>query len=111
MAKFRATKDQVSHLLALASNASAPMGMGFLHYDPGTKFEAKDFPRPEYGTDYVQGRMVKCSPLEVGEGMYELNEPAHDYQSWITTYPTAKDLIEAAGLKVEEEPTPQQEVR
>lgn len=108
MARFKATKDQLADLLAKAANASAPVGMGFLHYDGRKTFTAKDFPNPQHGADYVQGRMVKFYPYEVSPGLWELDEPAHGYQSWAGKYPTAKALIEAAGLKVEDEVQPTQ---
>lgn len=99
--KFRATKEQVSEIVANAVNASVARGMGFLHYDGARIFTAEDFlPDVEESPtnlnyDYVQGRMVKLFIREVEDGIWqtESGEARSDYQSWRYRYPTFKDLV------------------
>lgn len=102
--RFKATNEQLRHLQATATNASKPVGMGYVHYKPEKVFTADDFhPDHAQSTDYVQGRMVKCYARKVDgqTDQYELDEPREDYQSWSVEYPTARALVEAgAGLTV-----------
>lgn len=103
--RFHATEEQVRHLLALATNASVPAGLGFLQATT-KEFTAADFPVGTESVDYVQGRMVKLvvyGNLEEGrrirEPQYVAGDMERTYQSWGGKYPTASALIEAAGLE------------
>ena len=109
--KIRATDEQVSKMCALACQASAPMGMGFLHFDAETKFKPEDFPvsRGSVYLDYVQGRMVKLSlhramvgdpPMYVTDVWEADDQIRYDYQSWIARYPSYAELAVAAGAEV-----------
>ena len=99
--KFKATEKQVQKMAALASNASIPIGMGFLQHNPNKEFGAHDFEiRGGIFLDYVMGRMVKLRISKVKPDYWEIpdQEPTPDYQSWCGKYPTYKDLMEAAGI-------------
>lgn len=105
MIKFRATDQQVAEILALAVNASHPGGpqsLGWLHYRPEKIFTADELlPYIDKGTDYVQGRMVKCRPERLHGDLWQLHDPPDvEYQSWVETYPTSQALVEAAGVKI-----------
>lgn len=96
--QFKATDEQIKQIAANAVNASAPMGMGHLHFT-NKKFEPKEFEVPEKGTfslDYVQGRMVKLT-LWNKDGVWKTPDRAPDieYQSWMTKYPTYEALIQS----------------
>jgi hypothetical protein len=99
--KFKATDDQIKQVMALATNAARPMGMGFLHHDPAHDFHAADFAAAA-GLDYVQGRMVKLwinrDRAEPGVWTCPDTEPRSDYQSWRHKYPTWQALLAAAGI-------------
>ncbi len=93
---FNATPEQVKQIAANAVNASVPTGLGFLHYNPSQLFTTSDFAFDDSGCiclDYVQGRMVKLSILPEGESWYIPDNPTIDYQSWASTYPTTKALV------------------
>lgn len=102
MVKFKATNDEIKNLFAVATNASSPMGLGYLHYT-NKVFTSADFDDQylDRGTDYVQGRMVKLRPRKVSDGIWKVEEPDIEYQSWSKSFPTARSLVEAAGLVVE----------
>lgn len=105
--KFHATNDQLREIAALAFNASIPMGMGFLHYVPGTRRGA-DFAHINVGgglnLDYVEGRMVKLNLYREEDGSLTTpaQDPRVDYQSWAVRYPTYAALLSAAGVDVSE---------
>jgi hypothetical protein len=87
--------------LLLAYRASAPMGLGFLHYKPNNAEDEKallDSVRPgDLHADYVSGRMVKLYIRQKGNTLTVADyAPRSDYQSWAGTYPTYTALIEAA---------------
>lgn len=96
---------KLKRALWLAFEASAPVGMGFLHSraaDAQTEdslFAELADARIENSlfTDYVFGRMMKtkftCTPS--GELSIWPEKPRRDYQSWCSTYPTAADLVAA----------------
>ena len=110
--KIKATTKQLAQLLKNAFDASVPMGMGFLHYDPkGVPLEhfqegMKEHTDPRINLDYVQGRMVKLSLRKDSEGqenVWELPDtaPRLDYQSWASKYPTYRDLaLSVEGIEV-----------
>jgi len=112
--KFKATDEQVKTMAALACNASAGMGMGLIHYDKRHEAKPEDFKFRELGQgtreitlDYWNGRMVKLyirnkpsiiAPAEEPDTWHIIPDvPRGDYQSWVSKYPTAQALIEAAG--------------
>jgi hypothetical protein len=105
--RFRASEEQVLAIGALAVNASAPQGMGYLQYDSTRKFSGEDlrdhFGRWGLNLDYVGGRMVKLTINRVrgAEGVWEVSgaKPREDYQSWCEKYPTYRALIEAIGIE------------
>lgn len=102
--KFKATNEQLEKIALNAVNASAPMGMGFLRFQP-KDYSKDDLPGLVHADgislDYVEGRMVKLHVHKVGEGFYETRDTARDdYQSWVKIYSTPKELIESAGAEV-----------
>ena len=99
MIKFSATEDQVRLMAARAVNASRPMGMGFLHYDPEKKYLAIEFQldsRGEMHLDYVGGRMVKLDIWPSGDDMWRTRETDSEYQSWSAKM-SMEELIASAG--------------
>lgn len=103
MIKFKATAEQLKKLYCLLYNASAPVGMGLLHYRPEDMTEDQipiDLEKGFY-MDYVRGRMVKfmCRATN-NPGEYTTFDtiPRSDYQSWVRTYPTILSVLEAAGI-------------
>jgi len=106
--KFQATNEQIRVLCAKAYNASVPMGMGYLQFS-ASDLTPNDFISTltdgDIHFDYLKGRMVKLSIFKVGEDTWEVSDsaPRKDYQSWCSTYPTYRALIESAGCKVIEQ--------
>jgi hypothetical protein len=108
MLKFKATDKQIQVMMANAVNASTPMGMGALHYKPGSEFKPEDFKNQValQSIDYWEGRMVKLWLFKREGGWWRCSggELRADYQSWISTYSTMKDLLASAGItEVEDE--------
>jgi len=98
--RFKATEQQILQMAANAVNASKPMGMGFLHYQPNNQFKPEDFIIKKNGLylDYVQGRMVKLFIHKIEDNEWEvIGEPRCDYQSWCSKYPAYEDLINSAN--------------
>ncbi len=93
--RFKATDDQIKQIAANAVNASRPMGMGFLHYQPEHEFKPEDFTMDKGGLylDYVQGRMVKLYIHKDLDEWVINGEPRSDYQSWCHKYPTYESLV------------------
>lgn len=101
--RFRATDEQVKQLCANVTNASQPVGMGFVHYNASHIFQPKDFdrqvrPGQMVHLDYVEGRMVKFvlwRAPDDGPDAWKTtpNEPRPEYESWCSTYPTWSQLI------------------
>lgn len=94
----------------LAYQASAPMGLGFLHerggesredviratFRPQSDFAKKNDWPIEGSADYCHGRMMKII-LKCKDGTLTCNDtPRYDYQSWAGKYPTYAALIDAA---------------
>ena len=108
--RFKATEAQLKTIMANAFNASAPVGLGMMQYQPAAKspddfrVEARPMGSMSVAMDYVEGRMVKLCLRDVGEGVFDTGpgEPRGDYQSWASTYPTNKALIESAGCEAVE---------
>jgi len=101
---FTATDEQIQKMCALAVQASSPMGMGLLHYQPETQFKPEDFPLDERGAylDYVQGRMVKLRMRRLASMMWEAPDSISSaYESWVHTYPSYEALAKAAGVTIE----------
>ena len=104
MFTLKGTDEQARHMMALAANASQPMGMGFLHYQE-TEYTAEDMGEKIEGElylDYFHGRMVKFGVDKVDENTYQVRsmDPQYDYQSWCSTYPTVRALVEASGMEI-----------
>lgn len=100
---FKATEEQVRQIAVNAAEASKPMGMGYLSWNPVLDFTTEDVIVQERGVylDYVRGRMVKLSMHKWGDEedwWCIAYEPDPEYQSWISTYPTNKALVESAGV-------------
>jgi len=100
---FKATDEQVLQMAANAVNASNPVGVGAIMYNPGSVFSKTDFcvMHSMVSVDYCGGRMTKFIAIRHGD-YWKMREPHPEYQSWIRAYPTAKDLIESAGATVME---------
>lgn len=91
--KIVATERQVREMMALATNASQPMGLGIIHYVGGEHFRQDHFDL-EPGTrvailDYVQGRMVKFMMRRdlASPNVWEFGEARVEYESWVKRYP------------------------
>lgn len=99
--RFKATDEQVKQMAANAVNASKPMGMGHLHFEPSNKFQPDAFEISKDGLflDYVGGRMVKLSLRKLSANLWETpsRPPTHDYQSWVGTYSGYAALVISAG--------------
>ena len=98
--EFKATEEQVKKMAALAVNASAPMGLGILHFQK-KEYQPEEFPISIRGIylDYVDGRMVKLNIFKSDEGTWRVaDETSYDYQSWKSKYDSYKELAEAAGV-------------
>lgn len=93
--KVNITEEQAIKIATNAVNASAPVGMGFLHHEEKdyTEVEVMDsFPH----FDYFHGRMVKLSFRKDGEEfVFSDYEPDIEYQSWAGKYPTYRALVES----------------
>lgn len=105
---FKATNKQIAAMCALATNASKPVGMGFLHYNPSTEWKPEDFiafVRGEHqwvNLDYIEGRCVKLTlwrGKKRNEWSYAAHEPNDNWQTWLDVYPTYPDLMKAAGIE------------
>ena len=61
MARIDLTGKDKAAVLAALYNASQPLGMGFLHYDPTpmTRDEAADLLAEQTYFDYLKGRVMK----------------------------------------------------
>lgn len=104
MIHFHATEEQVRNMAALACEASTAVGMGWLHFKGGQKFDPAmfEFDRNGLSLDYVDGRMVKLHVNKFEGGIWSMRDPDFEYQSWSGTYPTAADLIMAVGARIVE---------
>lgn len=106
MIKFRATKDQVKRMGAMAANAASPVGLGMIHSKLGGNFKPEDFDIDErlgMSLDYVQGRMIKLvvRPVKDEPEIWQSNAfpPRSNYQSWAGKYPDTK-LITEVGAEI-----------
>jgi hypothetical protein len=109
MPRFKATDEQILQMAEKAFNSSTPIGLGILKFNPHTDklpgnpmnyLRSYNDGRSAYiHLDYVEGRMVKFAARKEGD-VWDMHEPRWDYQSWVGTYPTARDLIESVGAEV-----------
>jgi hypothetical protein len=100
--EFTAEEWQIRKLMAIAVNASKPMGMGYLHYQD-REYDADAFRNEESTTlDYVDGRCVKLWINKLDDNQYRIvgEAPQEDYQTWAATYPTYEALLASAGIEV-----------
>lgn len=111
---FKATKDQILKMAALAANESLPVGLGHLHYDPDRVFTPEDMEefydkRNGIRLDYVQGRCLKLSVWRNDEfnSLFAQTkkypwitgaETQEHYETWRHKYPSYIDLMDAAGI-------------
>ena len=103
--KFTATDDQIAQLMANAVNAAHPVGMGYIHFEPGDKpaSEFTEAVKSRRGSiDYYQGRMTKLYLDHVEGNTWSLPDRDLDmeYQSWSYKYKTYKELVESVGGKI-----------
>ena len=101
--KIIATDEQIKQMAANAINASRPMGMGFLHFNPDSVTTANDLEAEHNGlfVDYFEGRMVKFSAWKHKDHWEVRDENPHpEYQSWCTKYPTWQSLAASVGATV-----------
>ena len=110
--KAKLNKQQVLAIAVNVINASVPVGMGMLHFQPKayTEDDVKQLPQyheDEDGSilmymDYVDGRMVKTDLTKGEDGYYHFPDygPDPEYQSWCAMYPTYNDLLESVGVTV-----------
>lgn len=94
-----ATDAQVIEMGKLAVLASRPMGMGFLHHDASlTKAQIDlEVRGNSLSIDYYQGRMVKFYGRKQADGWEFSDQISSEYESWIRTYPSYRELFEAAS--------------
>ena len=105
--KVKLTDDEVATVMALAVNASIPVGYGW--YDATNRlFKPGDFLPLVFDNrnqdlitlDYVEGRIVKMTLRRCPDGEWEIGDPDQPaqlpYQSWCRLYPTYEDLVLAA---------------
>jgi hypothetical protein len=89
-------RAQALQVSANAINASAPMGLGFLHFEP-KEYTAEEVESQFPHYDYFEGRMVKLSFIEKdGEFLLPDGNVDIEYQSWAGKYPTYHDLAQSA---------------
>ena len=102
MTQFEATKEQILQMAVNAVNASAPMGLGMLHFVP-KNYTVEDVKNcleiRGLHIDYFEGRMVKLHIFHEDDGSWRGSDPRADYQSWANTYPTFKALVDSVGAK------------
>lgn len=93
--QFKATKKQVQQIAVNAIEASQPMGLGHLHFKDKEDFKPDMVPVNEEGLtlDYVGGRMVKLWFKREGNVWETTGVARSDYQSWVSKYPTYRDLV------------------
>lgn len=99
--KFTASDEQIKQLAANAINASTPMGLGILHYNPSQVYQPDDIElNGALPLDYVGGRMVKLWIKKLDGNNYQIHDPAPriDYQSWAATYSTYQELLASADI-------------
>lgn len=99
---IKATNEQVRKMMALATEASIPMGMGYLHYNPHQQFEPEIFEMSTTGAfiDYCGGRMVKFRMRNHGDGVWDAPDTiSADYESWVCKYPSYLHLARAVGAE------------
>jgi len=92
------TKEQAIEIATNAINASAPMGMGRIHFEDKNYTQdevAKSFGNDDQASfDYYHGRMVKLHFFKSPNGDYIFPSLVDvEYQSWAGKYPTYEDLI------------------
>lgn len=93
----------VKRALWLAFQASRAVGMGFIHATQASQatedsfFEKHKRSETSAYADYGLGRMMKIDIEADDEGNLIIRPETlrYDYQSWVSTYPTAKALIKA----------------
>ena len=94
---FTATEEQILQIAANAVNASTPMGMGFLHFQP-KEYTPEEMRKclSDYGLsiDYFDGRMTKFYIIRAENDQWRVVDhgPRSDYQSWASKYPTYEAL-------------------
>lgn len=99
--EITATEEQIKKIAAAAAQASSPVGMGLLHFNPDFKFQPEQFNfvhldgKKFLDLDYVQGRCVKITIKQVDGDRWNISgdQPRADYQTWCTTYKTNADLV------------------
>lgn len=94
------TEQQARQIAANAVNASAPMGVGIMAFDDKV-YSPDDVQQcvsdRGINIDYFDGRMVKLYIRRDGDDwILPTHSPRHDYQSWVTTYPTYEALFQSA---------------
>ena len=92
------TDEQVKQMAAVAINASQPMGMGFLQFNPKEVATSVDVEihRNSLHVDYHGGRMVKFHAHRIEAGKWSFaDELRPDYQSWCHKYHSYTDLLDA----------------
>lgn len=102
--KAKLSKTQALQVAVNAINASVPVGMGMLHFEPKDySIEEVEDAMDEDGNifiDYFHGRMVKldlivdCKSIDGGY-ILPSTDPHPEYQSWCKKYPTYQDLVES----------------
>ena len=103
---FKATNKQIAEMSANAINASTPIGLGVMHYDPSQQTKPEELMEHvsqsagHIGFDYFQGRMVKLNFWKHGNGRWSVRDDVStEYQSWVRKYPTIQDLLKSVGVE------------
>lgn len=93
------TETIARQMAATAVNASIPVGMGFLHYNPKTTAKPEDIEvfRDAISIDYYEGRMTKFHGRKVTGGWeFTPDIPNREYQSWCIYFKTYEELYQDA---------------
>ena len=101
--EFTGTVDQVKLVAANAINASKPVGLGYLHYQP-KEYTINDVSLAESGIyiDYHEGRMVKLNLHRVSDSEWRVSSYVDpEYHSWASTYPSMQDLLQSAKVEIQ----------
>lgn len=105
--KLKGSDEQIAQMAANAVNASKPMGLGFLAYEPRQYTAQEMATQLEHwpALDYVGGRCVKLylrKDAEEWSISCSTEWPHPDYQTWADTYPTYEALVASVpGLVLE----------
>jgi len=98
---FKADETQIKQLVGNVVNASIPVGMGFIHFDPAliNVDQLRLDWEKDIHLDYVQGRMVKLNLKYLQDDFWQhTGFLDSEYQSWMAKYPTIPKLLDTLDI-------------